>query len=89
MRSLVFGKDTHEGLSRKRKGEMKHGCFNCGEIDGETYENDSGVNTCSLCDCTSIVELATALDIIREVALEGNLPTYLDEMLHEVELEGE
>lgn len=66
---------------------MKYGCFHCGEIDGEVYDDELGRTTCRVCDTRSIVDPVTALDILREVDMDGNLPEHVQEYVDNVELE--
>jgi hypothetical protein len=60
---------------------MKIGCFHCGELDGETYEDDLSRTVCMVCDTRSIVSFQMALDLLREIDIEGNLPQYAEEIL--------
>jgi hypothetical protein len=60
---------------------MKYGCFHCGEINGETYQDELDHTVCRVCDTRSVVSFMVAMDLLREVDLDGNLPQYHQEII--------
>jgi len=58
-----------------------HGCFHCGEVGGEVYLDELGRVSCKVCETRSVVNFVTALDLLCEVDIQGNLPEYTQEFL--------
>jgi hypothetical protein len=69
---------------------MNYGCFHCGEIDGEVYSDELDRLVCRVCHTRSIVDPVTALDILREVDINGYLPEHVQDYIDEADItEGE
>lgn len=61
------------------------GCYICGQIEGGYCEDELGNLVCEECGNKSMVDFQTALDILIDVGLHGNLPPRLEEYLQGVE----
>lgn len=56
-------------------------CFRCGEVMGDIRENSTGgAYTCESCGENSIITFVSALDIINDLYLQGDLTSYGEEV---------
>ena len=59
---------------------MSHGCYRCGEIDGEVEVYIDQSTKCCSCGTTgTVISFQTALDIINDLYLKGEMKINTEE----------